>query len=141
MVNNVEKAKELLLKYKQNHIIDFMNSLNEEEKQILAMQVLHIDFEELKELYKKTEEEIYTDLEEILPITAINPDKLDEVKKQEYINLGEKIIKENKFAVATMAGGQGTRLRPQQTKRYIQNRYWRKWKIFIRNYCRYFNKS
>ena len=111
MSNNVEKAKNILIKYKQDHIASFMDNLDITKQENLANQILNIDFEEMKELYKKTEEEIYTDLEEILPITAVNPDRLKEEKKQEYISLGESLIKQNKYALATMAGGQGTRLR------------------------------
>ena len=115
MTSNIDKAKEVLIKYKQNHIVDFINTLSIEKQNEIANQVLGIDFEEMKELYKKTEEEIYTDLEEILPITAVNPDRLEEERKLKYISLGESIIKQNKYALATMAGGQGTRLRTQQT--------------------------
>ena len=110
MINNVEKAKEILLQYKQNHIVNFMNNLDLKKKQKLASQVLTIDFEEMKELYKKTNEDIYSDLEEMLPITAINPDRIPKEKLQEYVNIGRTAVEQNKFAVATMAGGQGTRL-------------------------------
>ena len=110
MINNVEKAKEILLQYKQNHIVNFMNNLDLDKKQKLASQVLTIDFEEMKELYKKTNEDIYSDLKEMLPITAINPDRIPKEKLQEYVNIGRTAVEQNKFAVATMAGGQGTRL-------------------------------
>ncbi len=110
-LGNIEKAKELLIKYKQDQIVKFMDSLADSKKQELANQVLKIDFEEMRALYKKTQEDIYTDLEEILPIIAVNPDRLTKDEKQKYIDIGEKIIKDNKYALVTMAGGQGTRLR------------------------------
>ena len=90
MINNVEKAKEILIKYEQNHIVNFMNNLSEDKKQQLAKQVLTIDFEEMKELYKKTNEVIYNDLEEMLPITAINPQRISKEKMQKYISVGKK---------------------------------------------------
>lgn len=104
MSNNIEKARNLLIKYKQNHIVSFMDCLSDSKKNDLANQVLKINFEEMKKLYKKTEEDIYTDLEEILPITAVNPDKLSIEEKQKYINVGEELIKNNKYALVTMAG-------------------------------------
>ena len=70
-------------------------------------------------------------LEQLEPIRGVNPDKLPKEKIEEYEQIASKIIKQNKFAVATMAGGQGTRLRTPTSKRYIQNRYRRKWKILI----------
>lgn len=87
-----------------------------EKQEMLAEQVLKIDFEELKELYEKTFEDIYVDLEQLEPIRGVNPDKLPKEKLDEYEQIATKIIKQNKFAVATMAGGQGTRLRTFTSK-------------------------
>ena len=114
-MNNIEKSIEILKKHKQEHIIDLMQKIDENKQQKLANQVLQIDFEEIEELYKKTFEDLYVDLEELQPITAVNPNRLS---KEQIIKLKEKganIIKNNKFAIATMAGGQGTRLRPSWT--------------------------
>ena len=36
---------------------------------------------------------------------------IEESKKQEYFEKGASILKKNKLAIVTMAGGQGTRLR------------------------------
>ena len=116
MGNSYEKAKEILKKYKQEHIINSINNLDEKSKQELINQVLRINFKELEELYKKTFEDIYVDLEEIQPISGVNPEKLKTEEIQKYQEKGINIIKSNKFAVATMAGGQGTRLRPFRTK-------------------------
>lgn len=111
MNNSYQKAIEILNKYKQSHIIKFMNRTDEESRKKIIEQVLRIDFEELKELQKKTDEALYVDLEELQPITALNPDRIENAVIEEYKKIGEEIIKSNKYAVATMAGGQGTRLR------------------------------
>ncbi len=111
MTNNIKKAEEILIKNKQNHVVEYMKKIDDNKKEKIAQQVLNIDFEKMNSLYKKTQEEIYTDLEEILPISAINPEKISEEKKKEYISYGENAIKKRKYAVVTMAGGQGTRLR------------------------------
>ena len=64
------KAKEILKKYKQDHIIELINKSNVNTKNKLINQVLNIDFEELKELYDKTFEDLYVDLEELHPIVV-----------------------------------------------------------------------
>lgn len=110
MENNYSKAKELLKKYKQEHIIPFINKADVELKNKLIQQVLNIDFEELNELYEKTFEDLYVDLEELQPIAGVNPDRLSKETVNNYKKIGIDIIKNNKFAVSTMAGGQGTRL-------------------------------
>lgn len=115
MEDNYIKAKEILKKYKQEHIIEFIDKSDEGIKDKLIEQVLRIDFDELKELYDKTFEDLYVDLEELQPITGFNPDRLAKEELEEYIKVGTEIIKSNKFAVATMAGGQGTRLRTSKS--------------------------
>lgn len=111
MNNKYDRAKKILNKYNQKHVIQFLKFPGEIINNELIEQVLSIDFEELKELYNKTFESLYVDLEELQPIAGINPDKLSKEELEKYENIGIEIIKNNKFAVATMAGGQGTRLR------------------------------
>lgn len=115
-MNSYENAKKVLEKYNQQQIIDIANKMPKEKQQQLAEQVQKIDFEEIKELYEKTFEDIYVDLEQLHPIRGVNPDKLPKEKIDEYEQIATKIIKQNKFAVATMAGGQGTRLRTSTSK-------------------------
>ncbi|MBQ3145239.1 MAG: hypothetical protein IJB90_01440 [Clostridia bacterium] len=119
MKNKYEKAIEILEKYKQQHVIKFIDNSDVKTKNELIEQVLRIDFKELEELYQKTFEDLYVDLEEMNPIKGVNPDNLTKEELQDFENVGTKIIKGNKFAVCTMAGGQGTRLRASWTKRYI----------------------
>ena len=109
------KAIEILKEYKQEHIIELINKSDVETKDKIINQVLNIDFEELKELYNKTFEELYVDLEELHPIAGANPDRLTEEELKNYERVGTDIIKSNKFAIATMAGGQGTRLRTSKS--------------------------
>ncbi len=109
-MNNYEKAKVILEKYKQKKIITYMDKAEPEVKEKIVDQVLKIDFEELEELREKTYEELYVDLEDLQPITAVNPSKIETSKLKEYEKIGSEIIKNGKFAVSTMAGGQGTRL-------------------------------
>lgn len=109
------KTIEILKEYKQEHIIELINKSDIETKNKIINQVLNIDFEELKELYDKTFEDLYVDLEEMHPIAGVNPDRLTDKELENYEKIGTDIIKNNKFAVATMAGGQGTRLRTSKS--------------------------
>lgn len=112
MENREIQAKEILNKYNQEHIIKWIDSLEDEKtKQKIIEQVLNIDFEELQSLYIKTKKGREKKQYEIKPIVAISPDKITEKQRKEYKLLGENILKNSKFAVVTLAGGQGTRLR------------------------------
>ena len=48
----------LLKKYNQEHIIEFMNTLDEQEKDKLENQILQIDFHQLLELYDNTKRKV-----------------------------------------------------------------------------------
>ena len=110
MSNNYNKVEAILNKYGQEHVLKFLENSNDATKEKLTKQILSIDFEELKELHNKVFKELFVDLEELQPIAGVNPDKLPSEKLKEIENIGIDVIKSNKFAVATMAGGQGTRL-------------------------------
>lgn len=100
----MEKYEALLKKYKQDHVIPYLN--DEIKKQLDDM-----DFCEMEELFNQAKRGINVETGNIEPIKAINPSNLQEEEKNKAYGIGEKIIKENKFAIVTMAGGQGTRLR------------------------------
>lgn len=99
-----QEAEKILKEYNQEHIIPFL------ENEKVVKQVLNINFEELENLYKKAKSNIKIKTEKIEPISAINPDKLSKEDIENYTKEGINIIKNNKFAAVTMAGGQGTRL-------------------------------
>ena len=100
----------LLQEYNQEHIIEFMKTLNEKEKEELENQILQIDFHQLSELYDNTKKKIEIKENKIEEIEYIDKEKISSSKKSYLDNLGEQIISTGKYAVVTMAGGQGTRL-------------------------------
>lgn len=103
MVSKIEKAREILIKCGQNHI--------KVDNEAIAEQILKIDFEQLEELYEHAREQnIINDIENIEPVKAINPVKIDKQELEEYRKIGEDEIKAGKFAIGIMAGGQGSRL-------------------------------
>lgn len=104
-------VNKILEKYNQEHIITWMNKVDENTKQAIINQVLNIDFEELKNLYDSTQKSREKKQYKIEPILAIKPDEITKEEKDKYIDIGRDILKKGKLAVVTLAGGQGTRLR------------------------------
>lgn len=110
MDDKLKKAKEILRKYNQEHLLYFYDELSEEEKNILINQILNIDFEKIINLYNNSKKIEDLSKVEILPLPHIEKNKLTEKEINYYTQIGEAIIKNNEIAVVTMAGGQGTRL-------------------------------
>ena len=102
--------KTLLKTYNQEHIVKFLENLDGTKKDILEKQIEKIDFEQLSELYENTKKEIEIKENKIEAIKYLDKDKLGYNEKNRYDKIGEEIIKNGKYAVVTMAGGQGTRL-------------------------------
>ena len=61
-------------------------------------------------LYKELSKKELEDSKNIEEIVALNKDKLSEKELKHYTELGDNILKNNKYALVTMSGGQGTRL-------------------------------
>lgn len=111
MEEKYEEAKEKLKKYNQEHLLIWYDKLIEQKREELLNQILKIDFEHVQELYNETQ--IKKDFKDckIEPLPYIDKQKLTKEEKKKYEDKGIRIIKEGKYAVVTMAGGQGTRLR------------------------------
>lgn len=105
-----EETKKILEKYNQQHILEYLKLLTEEEKNELEKQILTIDFEQLKELYESTKRQPKIEEKKIEHIPYIDKEKISNSTKQELEKIGRKIISSGAYAVLTMAGGQGTRL-------------------------------
>ncbi len=103
-------AIEKLKKYKQEHIISILESIDEEKRENLVNQILNLDFESIKNLYEELTKKKEINTENIEPVKAIKKNLLETEELENYVNIGEDIIKSGKFALATMSGGQGTRL-------------------------------
>ena len=105
-----QEAIELLKKYNQNHIVNLLKKLEGVEKQELLDQIDRIDFQQIMELYDNTKKEIEIKENKIESIGYLDKAKLSKEQREEFNQLGEEIIRSGKYAVVTMAGGQGTRL-------------------------------
>lgn len=105
-----EMAVEILKKFNQEHIIDWMNKLNNEEKNKLVEQVLNLNISQVVDLYNNLSKKFEIGDKKIEKISVTDIDKLSKDDFENYKNKGIEIIKNGKYAVVTMAGGQGTRL-------------------------------
>ena len=109
-MDKVQDTIDILRMYNQEHIIKLLEKLDEDKKQALVEQISKIDFHQLKELYDNTKKEIEIKENKIEPLPYLDKKKLSEEQKEEFQRLGEAVLEQGKYAVVTMAGGQGTRL-------------------------------
>ena len=109
MEKNLGEIKAILKKYKQEHLLNNYEELDENKKKKLIDEIENIDFELMESLYRKTKNQKEESSDEITPIDYLDKYKLNDEYKY-YENIGKKAIKEGKLAAVTMAGGQGTRL-------------------------------
>lgn len=117
MKSEEREAIEILEKYNQHHIVEHMEKLDSNNKAKIMQQIKDINFEEMTNLYNKTKINREKKNTDIKPIKTLIADNLEQTQRNEYVEVGEKVLKEGKLAVVTMAGGQGTRLRTYWTKR------------------------
>lgn len=107
---NQKSAEEKLKSYHQEHILGWINMLEDEKKQGLIHQILQIDFDKISKLYEDTKKKKEISCNQITPINAIDKEKMEPNEKREIKKIGENILQNDEYAVVTMAGGQGTRL-------------------------------
>ena len=110
-MDKVQDVIELLKVYNQDHIIKLLNKLEGNKKEELIDQINKIDFHQIMELYDNTKKGIEIKENKIENIPYLDKAKLTKEQKEEFDKLGEKVVRSGEYAVVTMAGGQGTRLR------------------------------
>lgn len=109
-MKEIEKIIDKLNNYDQKDIVKMMEKFTEEEKEKLAEQVENLDLDMVMNLYKNAKNIPAIDENKIEHISYTDLYALSEEKFKEYKEIGSKVIRDNKYAVVTMAGGQGTRL-------------------------------
>ena len=110
MDEKYQAVKELLEKHNQEKLLKNYEKMSEEDKANLLDQILTIDLDQINELYESTKKEINFANDKIEPIDYVDKSNLSEEEYKKYDDLGTTAIKNGKYAVVTMAGGQGTRL-------------------------------
>lgn len=105
------RLNEILEQYNQNELINLVNNkFNDEEVERLESQIEDVNFDQIINLYKNAKEVPEIEESKIEHIEYKDINAFTEEDFLKYKGLGEDIIKEGKYAVITMAGGQGTRL-------------------------------
>lgn len=110
-MDKVQDAIEVLKAYNQQHVIKLLEQLEGKEKEELINQINTIDFHQIMELYDNTKKEIKIKENKIENIAYLDKAKLSREQQEQFENLGEIAVRRGEYAVVTMAGGQGTRLR------------------------------
>lgn len=105
-----QETIELLKEYNQEHIINYLEKMNDEDANKLIEQIQKIDFHQITELYNNTKKTIEFKESKIEPLKYLDKAKLTLEQTQKFDKLGSDVVKNGQYAVVTMAGGQGTRL-------------------------------
>lgn len=107
MEEKILKVKEILKEQNQEQILNYPSE-NQEE---LIDRILGINFEQLNRLYAKAIKNEKMPEAKVEPISCVDKEILSIEERENYEKIGEKIIKEGKYAVVTMAGGQRNKTR------------------------------
>ena len=112
MVTDIEyeEALKKLKKYGQEHLLCRYKYLDDEKKEKIINQIKNIDFDQVIDLFNITSKSIKDPSGEVTNIEYVDKSKLTPEEYKKYYNVGKKEIEAGKYAVVTMAGGQGTRL-------------------------------
>ena len=83
-----EMAVEILKKFNQEHIIDWMNKLNNEEKNKLVEQVVNLNISQVVDLYNNLSKKFEIGDKKIEKISVTDIDKLSKDDSENYTNKG-----------------------------------------------------
>lgn len=103
---NKEEAYQKLEKYGQLHVLKYYDELTEEEKAALLKQIEETDLEVVSQCSHK---EQLNQKGKISPLSAMQLPEI-EAKREEFMAIGTKAIKDGKVGAVLLAGGMGTRL-------------------------------
>lgn len=117
-MKELEQTKQRLQENNQEQIVKEIEKMSQEDQEKIIKQINKINFAEVNKLYNLAKQNHKINGGKIEPINYIDKEKLTKEDEENAKKIGEKIIKDNQYAIVTMAGGQGTRLgwkRPKGT--------------------------
>lgn len=109
-MTELEQIKQKLKENNQEQLIEEIKKMSKEDQEKIIKQIEQINFDEVNNLYNLTKQNHTKNVGKIEPINYIDKEKITKKGEEKAKEIGEKIIKNNQYAVVTMAGGQGTRL-------------------------------
>ena len=110
--DHTEQVEDILKKYNQTLVLNYYNKASNETKEKIGEQLKHINLDSLNNLYRISQKNVSAEIDKNMLYNLPYTDKklLSAEEKESIDALGIDVIKSNKYAVVTMAGGQGTRL-------------------------------
>ena len=106
----VANLRKKLKEFGQEHLLLYYDKMSKSQKEELLDQIENIDLNLMKELYDSTTKPLDLTNVTVEPIEHVDKAKMPITERLNYEEKGIEAIKDKKFAVVTMAGGQGTRL-------------------------------
>ena len=108
-MNKEDEVKEILAKHNNSNILRYYNFISDDQKSEFLDEILNIDFDLQEKLFDSTKIKA-KNVTDVKNLSAINKKDFSKEQFDLYNNAGLEEIKNGKFAVVTLAGGQGTRL-------------------------------
>ena len=99
-----EKKMNDLKLYGQEHILSFINELNDNEKNELYADINKIDFKLMNSIYKNSFTDEKIDINDYSPCNSVYGTRLSDISDSTHM------VKNGEYAITLMAGGNGSRL-------------------------------
>ncbi|NLN04221.1 MAG: UDPGP type 1 family protein [Clostridiaceae bacterium] len=106
----LEFARKKTAEYNQEHLLQYFDLLDDNEKELLLDDILNIDFQFMCSLYKNANKEINAKNLDLKPAVGVPKSSMNQKELDEIYELGLAEISKGALCAVTMAGGQGSRL-------------------------------
>ena len=110
--DHTEQVEDILKKYNQTLVLNYYNKASNSKKEKIGEQLKSINLDSLNNLYRISQINVAAEIDKntLYNLPYTDKELLTGDLRNLVDGLGLDVIKANKYAVVTMAGGQGTRL-------------------------------
>lgn len=110
--NHTEQVEDFLKKYDQTLVLNYYNHTSNAKKEKIQEQLKKINLDSLNNLYRISQTNVAAEIHssELYNLPYTEKSLLDGFERREIDSIAMDVLEANKYAVVTMAGGQGTRL-------------------------------